>query len=288
MRTISTAIRTTSVIAALMLGVSALAITAPADAATRTEVKRMLIEEARNSVVPPALALAVAKVESDFQDRVRSHKGARGVMQIMPATARGEFGVNADELWDPRLNVQLGIDYLERLHAQYGGRWELALSHYNGGTLKGGKGADAKPHGYTRKYVADVMRWWQRYQDQAEVWGGTRVANASPNDAWVPARTKPDTVVAASIPVPRGEADPKTSSDVGYELKAKDEQISPAKVPAVFAVRPIVRWHPPKAMSPSVVELSANQSSDNGFWARVTRARDTLDDFGARLVRTGS
>ena len=134
--------RTTTAIAALMFGVSALALTASADAATRSEVKRMVIEEARNSIVPPALALAVAKVESDFQDRVRSHKGARGVMQIMPATARGEFGVDADALWDPRLNVQLGIDFLERLHAQYGGRWELALSHYNGGTLKGGSGAD--------------------------------------------------------------------------------------------------------------------------------------------------
>jgi soluble lytic murein transglycosylase-like protein len=135
----TTVTRTTTAIAALMLGVSAFALGATAaDAATRTEVKRMVIEEARNSIVPPALALAVAKIESDFQDRVLSHKGARGVMQIMPATARGEFGVDADELWDPRLNVQLGIDFLERLHAQYGGRWELALSHYNGGTLKGG------------------------------------------------------------------------------------------------------------------------------------------------------
>ena len=102
--------------------------------------------------------MAVAKVESDFQYRVRSHKGAIGVMQIMPATARSEFGINPDELWDPRLNIQLGIDFLEQLYAQYGEKWELALSHYNGGTLKGGKGALPNPMD-TQKYVADVFRW---------------------------------------------------------------------------------------------------------------------------------
>ena len=284
MRTISTAIRTTSVIAALMLGVSALAITAPADAATRTEVKRMLIEEARNSVVPPALALAVAKVESDFQDRVRSHKGARGVMQIMPATARGEFGVDADELWDPRLNVQLGIDYLERLHAQYGGRWELALSHYNGGTLKGGKGADAKPHGYTRKYVADVMRWWQRYQDQAEVWGSVEV-ETDKNDAWVAARTK----VAEAMP--SGEADPKSNGDVEYELKAKVEAVQVRPI-IVTAAEPTlgsrVRWHDPRKTIRAVeVAPAIPTRTDVGFWSRVSRARTSLDDFGshAKWVR---
>ena len=272
------ATRTTSVIIALMLSVSALDITASAEAATRTEVKRMLIEEARNSLVPPALALAVAKVESDFQDRVGSHKGARGVMQIMPATARGEFGVDADELWDPRLNVQLGIDYLERLHAQYGGRWELALSHYNGGTLKGG--ADAKPHGYTRKYVADVMRWWQRYQDQADVWGSVTVVTDK-NDAWVPARTKVAKVM------PRGEADPKINGDVEYELKAKVEavQVWPTIVTgAELTPGSRAHWHQPRTKIRAVEVLPAalTQMNDAGFWDRVSRARSSLDDFGLR------
>jgi hypothetical protein len=275
----ATTARATSAIAALMLGVSTFALAAPADAATRTEVKRMVIEEARNSIVPPALALAVAKVESDFQDRVLSHKGARGVMQIMPATARGEFGVDAEELWDPRLNVQLGIDFLERLHAQYGGRWELALSHYNGGTLKGGTGADAKPHGYTRKYVADVTRWWQRYQDQADVWGSV-VAAADKNDAWVPARTK---IASAN---PRGEADPKSNGDIEYELKAKVEavQVLPTIVSAAApALRARVRWHDPRTTIRAVEAASAKPTrTDSAFWNRVSQARNSLDDFSPR------
>ena len=157
-----------------------------AAAATRAEIKRIVVEEALNSRVPPSLALAVAKVESDFQERALSTAGARGVMQIMPATARVEFGVNVNELWDPRLNIQLGIDYLEQLYDRYGGKWSLALSHYNGGTLKG-KGAKATPHGYTRKYVKAVLNWHRRYTDQARVW---RVASRDDSSGWIPARSR--------------------------------------------------------------------------------------------------
>jgi hypothetical protein len=263
-------------ITALIIGFSAVALGAvDADAATRTEVKRMVIEEARNSIVPPSLALAVAKVESDFQDRVRSHKGAQGVMQIMPATAHGEFGVNAEELWKPRLNIQLGIDYLERLHAQYGGNWELVLSHYNGGTLRGGKGLNAKPHGYTRKYVANVMRWWRRYEDQATVWGST-VVKAHKVDAWVPARTK-----IAKIEI-RSESDPKSNSNVEYPLKAKFNAVQTE--PKVFTADPasssMVHWQASPAKARVKREPSAKIKG--GFWDRVSQARRTLDDFGHR------
>ena len=145
-----------------------------AEAATKAQVKRIVIEEAqRNGTVPPSLALAVAKVESGFDERALSSVGARGVMQIMPKTAMGEFNVSAGRLWDPRLNIQLGIAYLERLYRQYGGRWDLALSHYNGGTLKGG-GRYARPHSYTRRYVSSVLGWSRRYERDA-----TTVALAS-------------------------------------------------------------------------------------------------------------
>lgn len=127
------------------------------------DVQRMILEEAANSRVPPALALALARVESNFAPRALSPAGARGVMQLMPKTARDVFGVREDELWNARLNIQLGLDYLEQLYDQYGGRWDLALSHYNGGTLTGGAGARAIPHDYTRKYVADVLRWQRIY-----------------------------------------------------------------------------------------------------------------------------
>lgn len=127
-------------------------------------VRETIVTEARrNGVVPPALALAVARVESNFRTDALSPAGARGVMQIMPATALGEFGVPAARLWDGETNIRLGIAFLERLYRQYGNDWQLALSHYNGGTLKR-VGRKHVPHSYTAGYVADVHRWWRQYQ----------------------------------------------------------------------------------------------------------------------------
>ena len=118
-----------SLFTAAVLGFAIVSVS-PAGAATRQQIKRMVVEEALLTNVPPSLALAVAKTESNFRGNALSSAGARGVMQIMPRTARGEFGVAADELWNPRLNIQLGIDYLESLIRRYNGRWDLALSHY--------------------------------------------------------------------------------------------------------------------------------------------------------------
>jgi len=89
---------------------------------SRNAIKKIVLEEAMNSIVPPALALAVAKVESDFNSAALSSAGARGVMQIMPDTGRDEFSVEEDELWNARLSIQLGIDYLGQLYRQDGSR----------------------------------------------------------------------------------------------------------------------------------------------------------------------
>ena len=156
-------------IAALMVGPDFAAEAAPNPASSRATIKQIVVAEAMISRVPPSLALAVAKVESDFNAKALSPKGARGVMQIMPATARGEFGVHRDELWDARLNIQLGIDFLEQLIDRYQGRWDLALSYYNGGSAVGQPG-NARVLPQTRKYVDAVLRWERRYAAQALVW----------------------------------------------------------------------------------------------------------------------
>ena len=131
----------------------------------RDGVKQMLVGEALKSRnVSPSLALAVAKVESNFNPSALSSAGARGVMQIMPATGRGVFGVQPDDLWSASLNVQLGVRFLGDLIDQYGGRWDLALSHYNGGTVRGNK---VKPA--TAKYVKAVLAWQRKYDRNATI-----------------------------------------------------------------------------------------------------------------------
>tara|TARA_B110000444_G_C18687864_1_gene522847 strand:+ start:174 stop:803 length:630 start_codon:yes stop_codon:yes gene_type:complete len=135
------------------------------NSADSLQIKKILVDEALGLGVPPTLALAVAKVESDFNPNALSSVGARGVMQIMPQTARAEYGATARSLWNPQINIQIGVDYLSKLFKQYDKRWDLALSHYNGGTLRG-RGGSAKPHRYTRKYVNKVFHWQEHFTNE--------------------------------------------------------------------------------------------------------------------------
>ncbi len=135
---------------------------------SKDAIQRMIIQTSLENDVPPELALAVARIESAFSAIAVSEKGARGVMQIMPATARGEFGVGADQLWDTGTNVTIGVRYLRNLYERYGWRWDAALSHYNGGTLRGTPGS-AEPHRYTARYVGDVLAARDAYMRDGEI-----------------------------------------------------------------------------------------------------------------------
>jgi len=132
--------------------------------AGRRQVMSLVVREANDLGVSPSLALAVAHTESNFDPRALSPKGARGVMQIMPATARDEYGIAPDYLWDPRTNIRLGLHFLRRLQHRYG-RTDLALSHYNGGSVAG-RPPDARPLPATRRYVARVQRLQAMYRRQ--------------------------------------------------------------------------------------------------------------------------
>ncbi len=130
-----------------------------------SDIKQVVMEEAVRMRVPVSLALAVAHAESRFDPRAESHKGARGVMQIMPATARFEYGIDPNLLWNPRLNIRLGLHFLGRLIHRYRGRVDLALSYYNGGSAVG-----VLPHARvipaTARYVAKVRRLQAHYRYQ--------------------------------------------------------------------------------------------------------------------------
>tara|TARA_Y100001936_G_scaffold246262_1_gene289873 strand:+ start:36011 stop:36547 length:537 start_codon:yes stop_codon:yes gene_type:complete len=148
-------------------GCSTNAVTAHLAPKSRADVKKLVAQEAVRMNMPVSLALAVAHAESNFDPRAQSHKGARGVMQIMPATARGEYGIQPNELWNPRINVRLGLHFLRRLIDRYDGRVDLALSYYNGGSAVDRYGRN-RPRviPYTRRYVAKVQRLRRYYRRQ--------------------------------------------------------------------------------------------------------------------------
>ena len=146
-------------------------------------IKTMVAQEARNIGLPVALALAVAKVESDFRPHLESNKGARGVMQIMPATALDEYAIPAKMLWNPRINIRLGLHFLQRLLVRYRGRTDLALSYYNGGSRVGDL-PNARVMPATRGYVEKVRNWQQRFQRQVWLDGAEWKSSKRPGMSW--------------------------------------------------------------------------------------------------------
>lgn len=127
-----------------------------------SDIPAMIVAEARQAGVPPALALAVAQVGSNIASGALNAAGAVGTMQIPPALAN-EFDLDVDDLPEPAANIRAGIACLAALQERYAGDWQLALSHYRGGILKEAHGTFV-PHSFTRRYVRDVLRWWRLYR----------------------------------------------------------------------------------------------------------------------------
>jgi soluble lytic murein transglycosylase-like protein len=97
---------------------------------------------------------AVVQVESAFNPYALSPKGAQGLMQLMPATAR-QFGVT--NAYNPAQNVKAGVAYLRQLLDRYGGNEELALAAYNAGPGAVAKyGERVPPYRETRNYVTRI------------------------------------------------------------------------------------------------------------------------------------
>ncbi len=111
------------------------------------------VEEAANKYgVDPALVLAVAWQESRFRDAARSHKGAIGIMQLMPGTA-SMLGVNP---YDPRQNIHGGVAYLRAMLTQFNGDVRLALAAYNAGPAAVMRYRGIPPFRETQIYVKAI------------------------------------------------------------------------------------------------------------------------------------
>jgi soluble lytic murein transglycosylase-like protein len=104
----------------------------------------------------PALVRAVIVVESGFNPRAVSKRGAIGLMQLRPETAR-RYGVS--NVYDPGENIRAGTRYLSDLMALYGSDTELALAAYNAGEAAVARyGGHIPPFKETREYVPNVLK----------------------------------------------------------------------------------------------------------------------------------
>ena len=110
--------------------------------------------------LPPSLVMAVVARESCFDPKALSHAGARGLMQLMPATAR-ELG--AGNAWNPFANLDAGVRYLAAMHARFGSV-ELALAAYNAGPGSVRRYGGIPPFAETEAYVERVLAYERRYR----------------------------------------------------------------------------------------------------------------------------
>lgn len=109
-------------------------------------------EVARRHGVPEALFLRLVQRESAWNPRAVSHKGARGLAQLMPATAR-ELGVDPD---DPRANLEGGARYLATQYRAFRD-WRLALAAYNAGPEAVRRHGGVPPYAETQAYVRAIL-----------------------------------------------------------------------------------------------------------------------------------
>jgi soluble lytic murein transglycosylase-like protein len=132
--------------------------------AKSSEFDRLIERAARSHAVRPELVRAVILVESAFNPHAVSSRGAVGLMQLLPATAR-RYGVA--DAFDPEQNITAGVHYLRDLLTRYGNNLELTLAAYNAGEDAVERyGHSIPPFAETRHYVPTVLRIYRSLLSQ--------------------------------------------------------------------------------------------------------------------------
>ncbi|MFP3999795.1 MAG: lytic transglycosylase domain-containing protein, partial [Desulfobacterales bacterium] len=123
--------------------------------------KDIIHDLSQASGVRPELLKAVIRVESGFNHKAVSAKGARGLMQVMPLHSRA---YDIDDPFDPRQNITAGAMYLGKLIKRYKGNLNLALAAYNAGPAAVDHYEEIPPYEETRQYVQKVLLHYRNYR----------------------------------------------------------------------------------------------------------------------------
>ncbi len=119
-----------------------------------TDYHQIIYRASRKYNLEPSLIKAIIKVESDWNPSAVSHKGAKGLMQLMPSTASH---MKVKNPFDPEENIHGGSRYLRQLMDSFGGDLSLALAAYNAGPEKIRKSGRIPPIPETQNYVKRVL-----------------------------------------------------------------------------------------------------------------------------------
>lgn len=171
------------VIAAQPVGESGKAETGNGDPAIRELAERT----AKAYDVDPDLVNSVIEVESNYNPRAVSNKGAQGLMQLIPSTAR-RFGVK--DTFDARENIEGGVKYLKHLQSLYNNDLRLALAAYNAGEGAVSRYGSIPPYPETENYVYQVGKKLGQARRAAEARNSKgKPSKAEPANAAAPVET---------------------------------------------------------------------------------------------------
>ena len=123
----------------------------------------IILEAAGRYHVDPSLVRAIIMAESEYNPRAISRKGAKGLMQLMPKTAK-ELGV--EDIFDPEHNINGGVKYFRQLLDQFDDDVKLALAAYNAGSTRVRKYKGVPPIKETRYYLKKVFRYHDYYKKE--------------------------------------------------------------------------------------------------------------------------
>lgn len=126
----------------------------PSSSANKQQIENLIEEYSAKNNLDPNFVKAVVKQESGFNPKATSHCGAMGLMQLMPATAKG---LGVDNAYDAEQNIYGGTKYLKGLMDRFDNNKELALAAYNAGPNAVKKYGGIPPYAETQNYVKKVM-----------------------------------------------------------------------------------------------------------------------------------
>jgi len=119
-----------------------------------------IAKASRKFRVEPSLIKAVIRAESDFDQKAVSHKGAQGLMQLMPDTA---YNMEVADPFDPEENILGGTRYLSLMLDRFQNNVQLALAAYNAGPERVEEHRGIPPFAETRTFVERVLRYYGQY-----------------------------------------------------------------------------------------------------------------------------
>lgn len=128
----------------------------------------LIVVAAERYKVDPALIQAIIFAESGYNPKARSRKGAVGLMQLMPSTAKS-LGVK--DIYNPKDNIDGGVRYFKKLLERFDGDVKLALAAYNAGSRYVRKYKGIPPFKATKIYIKKVLKYKEKYSVDYAVQG---------------------------------------------------------------------------------------------------------------------